>query len=66
MKTHILLGRVTFTVALLAATTLPFSISSEPGRLPAGPEDCLPKDPPPPTVKLKVRVPANSEPGQPL
>jgi len=66
MKTHILLGRVTFTVALLAATTLPFSISSEPGRLPAGPEDCLPKDPPPPTVKLKVRVPADSEPGQPL
>ncbi|MBI1831188.1 MAG: hypothetical protein HYR84_07050 [Planctomycetes bacterium] len=66
MKTHILLGRATFTVALLVATTLPFSMSSEPGRLPIGPEDCLPKDPPPPTVKLKVRVPASSDPGQPL
>ncbi len=29
-----------------------------------GDEDCLPKYPPPPTVRLKVRVPAQSEPGQ--
>ncbi len=37
-------------------------------RLPAtastGDDDCLPKYPPPPTVKIKVRVPANAEPGQ--
>ncbi|MSU77125.1 MAG: DUF11 domain-containing protein [Gemmataceae bacterium] len=29
-----------------------------------GDDDCLPKYPPPPTVKIKVRVPANAEPGQ--
>src|SRR5437870_3407359 len=63
MKTTTPLVRILFGMALLAALTLPFSASSS---TESRPEDCLPKDPPPPVVKRKVRVPACSEPGQHL
>jgi uncharacterized repeat protein (TIGR01451 family) len=47
-----------FGLFLVVGLTLPFSSASNPLA-----DDCLPKDPPPPVVKLKVRVPACSEPG---
>src|ERR1017187_6869217 len=50
--------RMIFGMFLLAGLTLPFSAASNPSD-----DDCLPKDPPPPVVKLKVRVPACAEPG---
>jgi uncharacterized repeat protein (TIGR01451 family) len=62
--------RTLFGIALFAALVLPFSASPAhgPERLigPAlGPdEDCLPKYPPPPVVKIRVRVAACSEPGR--
>jgi uncharacterized repeat protein (TIGR01451 family) len=67
-----------FGFVLFTALTLPFAGSptlspermnaSEPAELPRtaglGADDCLPKDPPPPVVKIKVRVPACANPGQ--
>lgn len=45
----------------------PELLTATPPPAPAEDErDCLPKDPPPPVVKVKVRVPAVSEPGQPI
>ncbi len=65
MKTTTSLVRMIFGIALFAALTAPFS-GSEPVGSPNGTDDCLPKDPPPPVVKIKVRVPASAEPGQPI
>lgn len=62
MKTTTSLVRILFGIVLLTGLTAPFSGSEMSGN----PDDCLPKDPPPPVVKLKVRVPACSEPGQPI
>ena len=62
MKTAIPLVRILFGAAIFAMTTLPFSYSaSEPGLL--DDPDCLPKYPPPPVVKIMVRVPACADPG---
>jgi uncharacterized repeat protein (TIGR01451 family) len=65
MKTAATLARMVFALALFGMLMLPFSASSETSGL-ALPEkeDCLPKDPPPPVVKIKVRVPACAEPGR--
>ena len=65
MKTTTYLVRVIFGSALLTATMLPFSLSSGADGV-TNPDDCLPKFPPPPVVKLKVHVPACAEPGQPI
>ena len=64
MKTTTYLVRVIFGFALFTATMLPFSMSSE-GTV-VNPDDCLPKFPPPPVVKLKVHVAAHAEPGHPI
>lgn len=63
-----------FGFALFVSMTVPFSASPiltgvclgvfETGGRQRILDDCLPKDPPPPVVKIKVRVPANAEPGQ--
>src|SRR5688500_6515929 len=71
MKTTFTCARLALGVALLMMLLLPISGSpvgaeGEPPLSGKRPEDCLPKDPPPPVVKLKVRVPAFSEPGQPI
>lgn len=62
-----LLMRTVFGIALYAATMLPVPADGPHGMM--GPalgleEDCLPKYPPPPVVKIKVRVVACSEPGR--
>jgi uncharacterized repeat protein (TIGR01451 family) len=62
MKTANPLVRIVFGVALFTATTLPSSTAMPDMTAPA--DDCLPKYPPPPVLKIKVRVPACSEPGQ--
>ncbi len=55
--------RTVFGVALFAAVGLPFAASP----VETGPDDdCLPRFPPPPVVKIKVRVAACSEPGRNL
>ena len=78
MKTTTSFVRMIFGLALFAALALPFSGSPSvvgdhmsgpmPAALPkvasSGDDDCLPKDPPPPVVKIKVRVPLCAEPGQ--
>ena len=77
MKTAIF-HRMVFGAALFL--TIAFSFSAPPSlmtdrmsasELGVGPrvattgaDDCLPKDPPPPVVKIKVRVPACADPGQ--
>ena len=63
------LSRSLFGLILLGMTMLPFSapFAAEPGTVPAPglpPEDCLPKYPPPPVVKILVRVPASTDPGE--
>lgn len=60
MKTFRPFVRFGFGAALFILVLAPFGAGVD--RLPDG-EDCLPKDPPPPVVKVKVRVPACSEPG---
>jgi uncharacterized repeat protein (TIGR01451 family) len=70
MKTAII-HRMVFGAIVVLTIAFPFSVSpslmaermstSEPDQLP---DDCLPKDPPPPVVKIKVRVPACAAPGQ--
>src|ERR1700731_663836 len=67
MKTTTMLVRSVFGLALFTATMLPFSRSSESdGVAKPAADDCLPKEPPPPVVKIKVRVPACGGPGQPI
>ena len=52
-----------FGITLLTGTTLPTAYrASEMAGMPA--DDCLPKYPPPPVLKINVRVPACSEPGR--
>ena len=67
MKTANPLVRIMFGLALFTATTLPSS-TAMPDRMQPGvaatDDDCLPKYPPPPVVKIKVRVPACALPGQ--
>jgi uncharacterized repeat protein (TIGR01451 family) len=67
MKTAYLM-RTVFGVALCAAMVLPFSAAHEVAHgldgIRAPDDDCLPKYPPPPVVKIKVRVAACSEPGR--
>src|ERR1019366_6587035 len=70
MKTAII-HRMVFGVIVVLTISFPFTVSpsvvaermgaSEPELLA---DDCLPKDPPPPVVKIKVRVPACAEPGR--
>lgn len=60
MKTAIYTMRLGFGIALFAATVMPYQAST----VPASDDDCLPKFPPPPVVKIKVRVAACSEPGR--
>jgi uncharacterized repeat protein (TIGR01451 family) len=62
MKIAAYLLRGLFGVLLFVAMAAPFSGVSADGQA-VDPDDCLPKYPPPPVVKLKVRVPACSEPG---
>jgi uncharacterized repeat protein (TIGR01451 family) len=65
MKTAIRLVRIVFGAAIFAMTTLPLAApASYSTSEPAPDADCLPKYPPPPVVKLMVRVPACAEPGQ--
>ena len=78
MKRTTFFTRMNFGFVLFTALTLPFASSrslfpermnaSEPTELPKtaafGVDDCLPKDPPPPVVKIKVRVPACANPSQ--
>jgi uncharacterized repeat protein (TIGR01451 family) len=76
MKTSNTRARLVLGLFLFAMLALPFSTSflaskrtsaaELDGHLGLMPDDCLPKDPPPPVVKLKVRVPACSAPGSPL
>ena len=65
MKTTTRMLRLIFGLTLLV--TLPFSAAPNASELGDGmrlEDDCLPKDPPPPVVKIKVRVPAWSDPGR--
>src|ERR1051325_1704428 len=76
MKTSNTRARLVLGLFLFAMLALPFSTSflaskrtsaaELDGHLGLMPDDCLPKDPPPPVVKLKVRVPAGSARGSPL
>jgi uncharacterized repeat protein (TIGR01451 family) len=64
-------ARLAFGVVISLMVTSPFFGSAADPMMASGtdavrPEDCLPKDPPPPVVKIKVRVPACGEPGQPI
>jgi uncharacterized repeat protein (TIGR01451 family) len=59
MKTAVNIIRGLFGVLLFVAMTAPFSAALDTPNA----EDCLPTYPPPPTVKIKVRVPACNEPG---
>jgi uncharacterized repeat protein (TIGR01451 family) len=77
MKTIMTLSRFFFGTLLVLMTLFPFAGANSflGGRSPAAEGDfvpgivvpaidCVPKDPPTPMVKIKVRVPACSEPGQ--
>jgi uncharacterized repeat protein (TIGR01451 family) len=64
MKTANPVVRIVFGLALLTATTLPSSTAMPDFTQPKSDDDCLPKYPPPPVLKIKVRVPACSEPRQ--
>src|SRR5580692_1480659 len=64
MKTANPVVRIVFGLALFTATTLPSSTAMPDIMQPKSDDDCLPKYPPPPVLKIKVRVPACSEPGQ--
>jgi uncharacterized repeat protein (TIGR01451 family) len=59
MKTAIWFIRFAFSAAIFILTTTPFAASPTF----TVDDDCLPKYPPPPVVKIMVRVPACSEPG---
>lgn len=66
MKTLMTLVRMVFGVALFSTITLPFAASPlvpPDGVGPLPEADCMPKYPPPPTVKIMVRVPACTDPG---
>jgi uncharacterized repeat protein (TIGR01451 family) len=64
MKTANPVVRIVFGLALFTATTLPSSTAMPDLMRPITDDDCLPKYPPPPVLKIKVRVPACAEPGQ--
>lgn len=68
MKTAFRFVRLLFGAAILAMTTLPFAAPSYRASEPIGvaDPDCMPKYPPPPVVKIMVRVPACSAPGEPI
>src|SRR3954468_15637336 len=78
MKILATMTRTLFAAILLLTSLLPFAPSFGRGDrvrasdLPIAPpllvprDDCLPRDPPPPTLKIKVRVPACSAPGRTL
>lgn len=61
MKIVAYVVRGLFGALLLVAMAAPFSGASDVPALDL--DDCLPKYPPPPVVKIKVRVPACNEPG---
>jgi len=62
MKIAAYLLRGLFGALLFVAMAAPFSGASSDVQA-VDPDDCLPKYPPPPVVKLKLRVPASSDPG---
>ena len=65
MKTTQSLVRIFFCAVLFAMTTLPAAIPASSGSDsgPLSDAECLPKFPPPPVVKIMVRVPACAERG---
>lgn len=63
MKTVLALVRLAFSAAIFTTMTIPFGVATPhfPAETPE--PECLPKYPPPPVVKIMVRVPACTEPG---